>query len=211
MKKQNSPPKSDADDFAHLFKCPRCRKSELTLLEDPEDWTEEQLEEADWCDCLDMALCKCVCGHYWWQHTANKPERIYDADLCPRCQKNLKNKLNFESLCDECVEILDNLKRKIEAEKAIKDAKSKGITITSNHTTEKISEMPFFTTKSCFLCGKSTPHFEYPLPIPLKNMHICMDCADEIGYSELHRDEELEKLGIPENKRDEFRNYLKGD
>ena len=210
MKKKAQPVKG-CKEKVEVIHCFKCGSTNITVTDDLNEWTAEQQQEAEWCDCLDMALCKCVCGHYWWQHTANKPERIYDADLCPRCQKNLKNKLNFESLCDACVEILDNLKRKIEAEKAIKDAKSKGITITSNHTTEKISEMPFFTTKSCFLCGKSTPHFEYPLPLPLKNMHICMDCADEIGYSELHRDEELEKLGIPENKRDEFRNYLKGD
>lgn len=197
----------DAGNEKTIF-CPKCKNKHILVIENVAEWSEELYQEAIDCDCTDMALCVCNCGLYWWQHTENNPEIKYNPDLCPRCQKNLTNKQNFENICDECVKILDYLKRKLEIKKTINNAREKGIALTSNYSTDKFHN-PLFTTQPCYLCGRDFPHYEYCLPSPLEKNHVCMDCADKVGFSELHSDKLLDELGIPKKFKDEFRKILK--
>lgn len=97
------------------------------------------------------------------------------------------NKLNCDNLCDDCNDVRERFMLKVKIEKTIKEQKEKGFLLTSTFTKEKISGQPSLATTPCFLCGKFPPHYEYPLPPPFEKNHICMDCADEIGYSEVFR------------------------
>lgn len=49
------------------------------------------------------------------------------------------------------------------------------------------------TTEPCSACGKTGPHNKYVLPRPYFDRHICMDCADILGASEVFP--EVEPIG----------------
>jgi len=41
------------------------------------------------------------------------------------------------------------------------------------------------TMKPCAICRKTAVHHEFVLPKPNQHLHICMDCADATGYSDV--------------------------